>query len=293
MPAAASIRKHKRVVNSFKIGCDPEFVIISNQNAVVHPRGYFDEIPSGQIGLDGSGIPMELRPTPSYSALELTKNLKDLLKSDYLKSVRNHKWRAGAFVVLEEPEEEETSDDEYAPYYSPSREAEEIPIGGHIHIDIPVDNYSVSGYHEFIIQACDHVTKFLEALNIHPKDECDQRRNDGEYGMFGDFRTEHESEEGHHRIEYRTPCSWLTSPNAALITLTLIKLASASPKLALTVLNGKSVNAKWKSLTKFVQLFAKIDEDAAAVYKLLKSKTKRKELIANVEIDMKKQWGIR
>jgi hypothetical protein len=101
-----------------------------------------------------------------------------------------------------------------------------ISLGGHIHLDLPV-RPAPSPYSEQFYRptkdALDLVTQHLEALDILPKHESEQRRSHSEYGRWGDIRTD----KG--RIEYRTMASWLDRPEVAMLCLTAAKLAACDP----------------------------------------------------------------
>ena len=84
------------------------------------------------------------------------------------------------------------------------------PIGGHIHFGIRIqDSY---------IASLDRVFKTL-ARNVENSDDR-QRRNGAGYGAWGDCRTKTDN-----RFEYRSPPSWLVSPEVSLVYLTMAKVA--------------------------------------------------------------------
>jgi len=65
------------------IGCDPEFVLINRYGEVVHASDYVDDdYYDNDIGVDGSGDQLELRPSPG-SPQQVVNNLRNLIKRVY------------------------------------------------------------------------------------------------------------------------------------------------------------------------------------------------------------------
>lgn len=54
------------------IGCDPEFLILSENDEVLYAGDYLDF--GDEVGTDGAGTPMELRPEPQASPEKLSFN---------------------------------------------------------------------------------------------------------------------------------------------------------------------------------------------------------------------------
>jgi hypothetical protein len=286
-------------VNTFRIGCDPEFGVINPdyENSSSEPV-YCDcgcgeivdgdegceliDVSSygvsfeGQVGHDHGGEVVELRPNPSYTVSGLIKELKQLLDSPKLSKVRKFKWRAGAYYAGQ-------------------------AFGGHIHIELPFeDHHGVpKDVYRERINACDAVIRELERFNLHPQSECEQRRTGSGYGHFGKVTAAQCGEAGRAqyfvRMEYRTPCSWLFDPRIAYITLTGIKLAATNPKFALERLGrGNDTKSLWVNFVKFYRSFRLIDQDALYVcQKFLK--TTNPEIIdslkADTEKDIKEVWS--
>jgi hypothetical protein len=287
MSAQATIQPHRRIINSFKIGCDPEFVVLDSNYGYKHPTT--GSLASG-VGTDG--VPVELRPDPSYTAKGLLENLGSLLNSSSMGTLREYSWRAGAVVSYRCRGIDMCSKCRVDSTIRPHKQ----PIGGHIHIDIPIrSGYDLSPHVNLVVVACDKVIQFLEELNIHPKEECAHRRNGIQgcyYGGFGSFHSDKKSPEGHCRLEYRTPCSWMSSRKQAFITLTAIKLASACPQLALDVLVGDSIDEKWKAFSNFIKYFVELDSDAAEAYEKFLSTGDLSLLVTPADTDIKEGWEI-
>ena len=86
------------------LGCDPEFEIFDEANALLLASGVGFKSYSKQIGCDGSGNQLELRPKPHTDPQKVVKNIKNLLK----------KLRDRNFIL--------------------KFSGDVLPLGGHIHI---------------------------------------------------------------------------------------------------------------------------------------------------------------
>lgn len=280
-------------VNPFRIGCDPEFAVIKRSTptptlifvgGVIYGDDSDDDWGRGdndeQIGDDHGGEVVELRPNPSYLVAEVLTNIKNLLSDQTLRPLRKFLWRGGAHVKFRKfihPDDSRCNrcDRELA-YCSCSNFEDNVYLGGHIHIELPAEGQHgvPDKVYKERIEACDNVIRTLEALNILPQEECNTRRavSNG-YGKFGAVNSVDNDAETFTRIEYRTPCSWLFSPEAALLTLTGVKLAATNPRLALATLVGSTDRRLFTNLVKFYDAFQHIDYDAHLVSKkILKSK---------------------
>jgi hypothetical protein len=211
------------LLNEFKLGADPEFVVMEGSHIVPfvsRPDRY------APWGLDHSGWVIEPHPKPDVSVRELIKNLK-VSFNDFATVAPPGKWRAGAYLV------------------APERT---ITLGGHVHIDKPASRPEE-------ISALDVFTKHLEALDILPQDECAARRESREhYGRYSDVRNEH----GHY--EYRTFASWLFSQRVSKICLTATKLIVVDPA-APTEMLGTVARASLTKLKAFFERFKGKDDD--------------------------------
>jgi hypothetical protein len=103
-----NIENQKYVPNEILVGCDPEFELI-DKNHVINAGSDLNEDDinvDGEIGLDGSGDQIELRPNPG-TPIRVTQNIRKLIK-----------------------EFSEKYD------YDLCDEGHEYPLGGHIHVGI-------------------------------------------------------------------------------------------------------------------------------------------------------------
>lgn len=245
-----------RLVNSFLVGCDPEFVTIHNGRRC----NVNDHLPhQGVVGWDHGGRIAEIRPDPSRGAYRLIKTMqKVLLEEPTLQQLVHRRWRAGAI-------------------YNDGNTTE--ALGGHIHIDIPWDNRGEP------VKALDALTKKLESLDILPKNESIERRRVGDYGKYGDARPAGSGQQvGGYRVEYRTMASWLFSPSIAFVCLSGAKLAAHAPDSALEALKGP---ASYKQLIKFFELFQGEDDNADRVLERVLDKGNLK---ADPDADVRKAW---
>jgi hypothetical protein len=230
-----------KLVNSFKIGADPEFIVL-NPNGSLFLTG----VPqAGPIGHDHHGRVLELRPGPSRLASRLLKNMWTLLHSPQLQKFSDKRWRAGGMA---------------------KHASQSEPLGGHIHLDIPynprwIESSQAGSVNRAkldaagkVIQACDNLTRCFESLEILHSRESNARRHQASgYGRLGDVR----ECQGH--LEYRTPISWLYSPSVAYWVLTGYKLAAARPD---SLGSLQPANGSWSELRDWYQRFTSDDLDA-------------------------------
>jgi hypothetical protein len=274
-------------VNTFKIGCDPEFALRNKTTKALMCVPSESRLHGGnKVGVDHGGAVVELRPDPSYRVLDLLRNIKSLLKNDELMKLKDYEWKAGGVIRTA------------GGYFQ--------GMGGHVHLELPYQGHHGvdAAVYNLRVKACDAVTKHLEELDILPREECRIRRSDegGGWGRFGSVQfgsvqvavgPQSNTMTPFYRMEYRTPCSWLFDPKAAFITLTGIKLAATMPELAISTLKGNSTEEKWGNLVKFFRTFQHIDSDAEfACKRLLKSSNPKclKPLQVNPDCDFKGRW---
>jgi len=98
---------------SLKFGADPEFEVIDSSGRVVSASGIITggTDPRQEIGRDGAGSQVELRPRPESDLWKFITNVRNILKR---------------FAA------------EY-PRYSLSAQGDTYPLGGHIHLSLPPD----------------------------------------------------------------------------------------------------------------------------------------------------------
>lgn len=149
-----------------KVGADPEFEIVANGRLVRADRVVrTTRLPFGEIGFDGAGVALELRPNPG-SVDELVRNTAKLIVA--------------------------------APSLcrgTPTTIGVGHPIGGHVHFDVPYDSTDdeALGARERLVRVIDDALgPMLRALN-------GPAREKSKYGKRRDWRPQSWG------VEYRTP----------------------------------------------------------------------------------------
>src|SRR5271154_1623347 len=128
------------LVNDYRIGADPEFVLLKDG----HLQRFTTHVPANSPwGLDHGGWVIEPHPKPDLSVRQVVNNLK-IAMNDFALVAPDAKWRAGAHLA------------------GPERP---VSLGGHVHIDRP-------GYKPSDITGLDLFGQQLEGLDILPKGEC-------------------------------------------------------------------------------------------------------------------------
>jgi hypothetical protein len=209
-PAAGD--EEGNMINDFKVGCDPEFMLLNGEGGTVAASTYFPL--HGEIGYDHGGRVAEFRPEPTRGVFPIIKKIQSLVEK--AKAVAPGRLRAGAIC---------------------NRDC----LGGHVHFGFncftrkPPEGCGALLGGELnargaqVTKALDTLTKTLEHLDILPSRESAARRASAQgqgnyYGAYGDVRDCH----GH--MEYRTMASWLYDPKVAFLCLTAAKLAAADPE---------------------------------------------------------------
>ncbi|QGG46876.1 putative amidoligase domain-containing protein [Heliorestis convoluta] len=176
------------------IGSDPEFMLsLQPGHRMVPASRFFPR--QGVVGCDSrrafgasDDLPLaEVRPEPAQSANEAVEKIRAALREAIkLCPYANIAWVAGS-----EP---------YPGY----------PTGGHIHFGgIDANNQLLRALDQYVA---------LPLLFLENQDRAKQRRQF--YGTLGDFRTKS------HGFEYRTPGSWISTPELTRIALTLASLVA-------------------------------------------------------------------
>jgi hypothetical protein len=210
------------IANSYKVGADPEFVILQQG----HLQQWRKQVPPhSSWGIDHGGWVYESQPRPDFSIRNLVRNLKDSL-NDFATQAPEGTWKANGYLR------------------TPERE---VGLGGHVHIDLPFP-------HKEHLDAYDRFYEYLEKLDILPTTSCDNRRKRLHYGQKSDYRSEH----GH--FEYRSLPSWLFSQRVTKICLTGIKLLTVDPTAASAL--GSVQQADIPKLRSMFEAFKAKDEDA-------------------------------
>lgn len=262
------------LANKFKLGCDPEFVVLNNEGEIVNVANQMEH--HGVVGWDHGGAVVELRPSPSRGTYALVKRLQEIIKED-AKHLHKYRWRGGA-------------------YYKTVRRT--AYLGGHVHLGFepfgdqivhvydPLEKKQKEKDYNLLIKACDRVTKTLEKLDILPTSESRTRRMESGYGTFGDVRSCPNDDGEKRHIEYRSMASWLYDPKTAYLVLTAIKQAGVSPSDAIALLGTQP---SWPKLKQFFEAFSEKDDNSARVVENVLSKG-HKALVADPDADPKEAW---
>lgn len=275
MPKVCAVPKAFRLVNRFKTGADPEFVMCTST-----PQRMRDEfgtpvsgperdtlVPADGLGLktgrafgaDMNGRLVEIRPHPSRNQLEVLASTLLTLRWMALTSPKtmSYSWRAGAFQFRDS-------------------------LGGHVHFGRKRPTRTEE------VAALDKICTILVQMGVYPKAEVDLRlRGDARgqmYGQFGDFRLQN------HGYEYRTYPSWLDSPLIAYITLVLSKLAVHDPELVASwgTVTGANLNTNRNRLLNLLTYYKGRDDDA----RLLLFALKMRGFPRHVGGDFRPRWGL-
>lgn len=269
VPVPAEPEEEGTMINDFKLGCDPEFMLIAENGKTVVASQYFPH--DGEIGYDHGGRVAEFRPEPARGAFPIIKRIQRLVKKAVPLSL-GAKFRSGAICNQD-------------------------CLGGHIHFGF--DGFEVkppNGVGSLqggrfnargtqVTRALDTLTKTLEYLDILPAHESAQRRASAQgqgnyYGAYGDVRDCH----GH--MEYRTMASWLYDPKVAFLVLTAAKLAAADPKGTIEALKDCD---SFSDFRKWMERYESKDVNAArASEKLLANGLKYVQ--AYPDVDFKERW---
>lgn len=248
------------MINDFKIGADPEFIMADKDN-ILHCWPDDDEAittPAGEVGPDHGGMVAELRPKPTIGTYALVKRIRTLLTDPAWGAHRNFRWLGGAVQTVQAPQCDcccrwHCECDDYETYKEVTQ-----PLGGHIHLDIRANNPKWDS----VVNALDEQYRLFEKLELFPEEDCEARRDEG-YGKFkwvtcnsaGDdddgarfekadldrYAIEGRRDPARYHMEFRTPPSWLYHPRLAMLSLTSAKLAAADPEGTIDALKGKPV----------------------------------------------------
>lgn len=255
-----------------KMGADPEFMMSNARNNRMTPASqYFPK--DGMVGCDNIRVPSrqqrpvaELRPKPDCSPLQLFSNIKQALQAaSKLAPYRNIKWIAGS-----------------QPFGGYS-------IGGHIHFsNLELNNH--------IMRALDNYIG-LPLFLIENQATAVKRRK--KYGFLADFRVK-----DYGGFEYRTPGSWLVSPEITIAVLCLGKIV-ASNYLKLTRNYFISLEAQkafyegdqeflkpmfidvWADIIK-LSMYESFKDELQIIYDMIQL-----NIIWDEKTDIRKAWGIK
>ena len=262
--------------SSLMLGADPEFVVIHARSGNVRLVG---DLWAGrsedhnQIGIDHGGALVEIRPEPSLYTHDVVVNMRELLtRPSWLDRIRSaqYKWRAGGF-------------------YRSSRSGPPTIMGGHVHFGPSeasvraTHDFSISGWGSrnrcTVLPRLDWATSALELSGLLPLEQTLLRRMLGNYGQWGNWQCSVDS------FEYRTPSSWLASPEIAFVVLTTYKLAAASPSLSEYLSPRGGIDGVFR----FIAGFARTDSDAERVAAMSPTDLALRESV--YEEDFKGRWA--
>ncbi|WP_418790445.1 putative amidoligase domain-containing protein [Phosphitispora sp. TUW77] len=185
--------------NRIVLGADPEFMLKDPKTGkIVYPSDFLSM--DGPLGYDersenraGRLYPLaEVRPVPDQCPLNLVKKIKGILKQAVSLIPPDIEWLAGSLPF------------------------ENYQIGGHIH-------FSNIGINCRLIRALDNYLAIPLMLMEDPGKSSKRRR---QYGWLGSIRPK-----PHGGFEYRTPGSWLVSPEMAEGCLCLAKIVATEYRL--------------------------------------------------------------
>lgn len=191
------------------VGGDPEFILIDEGNTVQYAGmvgGFGSE---GELGSDGPLA--EIRPAPAIEVEDFVNTISKILKTHpKAKYIKNYKWMADCCWLGRSNN-------------AGGRDRDAWPIGGHIHIGTPaqianklnINNLFKHFYYVTLTRILDELLA-IPIMRVDNKEGSKARRT--YYGMYGDYRTEH------NRLEYRTLSGmWMAHPKLALITIGVAK----------------------------------------------------------------------
>ena len=250
-------------VLDFTLGADPEFTCV-RRGSIVSANNFCRD--DGKLGCDGNGVTFEIRPSPFKEPLDLTNEIREILKEHCFTfpEFRTFDWHAGG---------------EYGGY----------AMGGHVHLGIKEAN------NNWLVSMLDNYFGAIMVLAEDRKQGLARRRIG--YGTVSEFRTQS------HGIEYRAISSWLTSPYIAVATLSLAKTVAFEAmtnktfeftnyllKSDFSTMNTDKLYSKfpeiWASITKMAQ-YQKYKPFIDILYFIIKNK-----LTWFPNCSMKHAWGI-
>ncbi len=262
-----SEKDNTKVIPEFKLGADPEFCCVDGE--VLYNANNFSTLTdSSELGRDGSGVPLEVRPNPEVEPLNLVKNIGEIFKRAILKEpdLTNYEWRAGAVV-------------------------KEHPTGGHIH-------FGIKDIYDDIQRAAYYLDQYVGATSLLLENpvEGKKRRYNFNYGKRCDHRAQH------HGMEYRVPSSWIMSPKSASAILCLSKtvMFEIIKGTNLQLIGGTEYDINecrldnirnnfgsiWKDIKKMT-LYPKYKKELDAIYTWVKNKQTWES-----KLDMKQAWKL-
>lgn len=257
--------------NTVLLGADPEFMLRDTiSHKIIYPSDFLDR--EGILGYDersenreGQYFPLaEIRPEPDPCPIRLTEKIRDIL-GRAAKLIPPHiEWLGGSLHF------------------------EQYQIGGHIHLS----NISISSR---LLRVLDNYLAIPIMLIEDPVSGSLRRR---QYGWLGSIRSK-----PHGGFEYRTPASWLVSPEMTRGCLCLAKIVvTEHPSLSKDFFTSPEMQKAFYQSKKhlFYDIFYELWEDITAtyhygiyatnlapIYNLIHSRSHWDE-----NVDLRKTWGL-
>lgn len=249
-------RDPPRLVNSFKIGADPEFIFRHGGRRV--PATALSLKTGLAFGADQNGRLVELRPKAYRSALKVVASILQELRwlAVTLPMTQKYDWLAGAWQFGD-------------------------GIGGHVHFGRKRETRAQE------VDALANIMAALTHIGTYSKEEVGRRMQGDDrgqvYGKLDDIRLQN------HGYEYRAFPSWLDSPWTTFLTLVLAKLAVYDPNVVMGWADGVKSVRQWKvALRNLLALYRGRDDDAElALWALDKFGFPR-----HIGDDFKERWGL-
>lgn len=249
-------RDPPRLINSFKIGADPEFIFRSGRQRV---SATVLGLKTGlAFGADQNGRLVELRPKAYRSALKVMASiLQELRWLTVTQPVtQKYEWLAGAWQMGD-------------------------GIGGHVHFGRKRETRPQE------VDALANIMAALTHIGTFSQQEVSRRMQGDErgqiYGRLDDIRLQN------HGYEYRAFPSWLDSPWTTFLTLVLAKLAVYDPDIVMNWVDGVKTVAQWKvAVRNLLALYRGRDDDAELALWTLQ----RNGFPQHVGQDFKERWGL-
>ena len=223
-------RTTPRLVNSYKIGADPEF-IFRQGTARLDARTL--GLKTGlAFGADNNSRLVELRPKAYRNALKVVASILQELRwmAVVIPATQQIDWLAGAFLNGD-------------------------GIGGHVHFGRKRETRDQE------VDALANIMAGLVQVGVFPAQEVVRRMGGDErgqvYGRLNDIRLQS------HGYEYRAFPSWLGSPWTTYLTLVLSKLAVYDPAMVSAWVDNCQTPAQWETAIRNLLTFYRGRDDDA------------------------------
>jgi hypothetical protein len=250
-------RDTPRLINSFKLGADPEF-IFQNRAGNRIPATALALKTGIAFGADQNGRLVELRPKAYRSALKVMASILQELRwlTIVCPATQGYSWLCGAFMFGD-------------------------GIGGHVHFG------RKRATRDQEVEALANVMAALTQTGVYKAEDVATRMRGDErgqmYGRLDDFRLQN------HGYEYRAFPSWLDSPWTAYLTLVISKLAVYDPGIVASWVDYAKTTEQWGvALKNLLMLYRGRDDDAELALWTLQ----QRGLPKHVGGDFKERWGL-